>query len=521
MRKPVLFLIILAVCAALACQSSLVSRPEPLDFPTLPFSTEATLAAQQTAAPNPPGVPLPTSTVLSPESGSPPATPTRQPTQPLPALTPPAGYLVYAAQSGDTLPVVAKHFGVFSEEITSPQPLPPDGLIPTGQALVIPDVVDDAPYNLPLLPDSEVVDSATAIGFDVAGFVRQAGGYLSSYSEAVGSETLDGAQIVQRVSDNTSVNPRLILAFLEFRSQWVYSKSPAGLDLQYPLDFRISGSEGLFPQLSIAAKLINLGFYTWLDGSLTELDFPDGDWARPAPRLNAGSMALQYLFARLFTRDTWYAFLYGDNDFPQLYSRMFGDPWQRAARVEPLFPPGLQPPVLELPFAKGEEWRLTSGPHPDWNTGTPAGALDFAPSPQGDKCEVSPKWVRASAPGLVVRSRDGEVLVDLDQDGYEQTGWVSLYLHIATQDRVPVGTVLKLDDPIGHPSCEGGEATGSHVHIARMYNGEWIGAGPALPLVLSGWTAVAGENLYEGTLVKGDQVVTAFPNVTLHNTIVR
>ena len=53
-------------------------------------------------------------------------------------------------------------------------------------------------------------------------------------------------------------------------------------------------------------------------------------------------------------------------------------------------------------------------------------------------------------------------------------------------------------DHIGHPSCEGGRAVGTHLHIARKYNGEWVGAGGALPFVLSGWTTHEGETSTHG-----------------------
>ncbi len=88
--------------------------------------------------------------------------------------------------------------------------------------------------------------------------------------------------------------------------------------------------------------------------------------------------------------------------------------------------------------------------------------------------------------------------MDLDGDGNEETGWVIVYLHIATEGRVPVGTWLAQGDKIGHPSCEGGISTGSHLHIVRKYNGEWVPAdGPCLyhewlargdgPPHLAGW----------------------------------
>jgi LasA protease len=101
------------------------------------------------------------------------------------------------------------------------------------------------------------------------------------------------------------------------------------------------------------------------------------------------------------------------------------------------------------------------------------------------------------------------VLIDLDQDGHEETGWVLFYLHMASDGRVPVDTQVKQGDPIGHPSCEGGFSESSHLHFARKYNGEWIAAGGPLPFLLSGWQAHSSGTDYEGTLTRGGQTRTA------------
>lgn len=130
-------------------------------------------------------------------------------------------------------------------------------------------------------------------------------------------------------------------------------------------------------------------------------------------------------------------------------------------------------------------------------------------------------WITAAAPGLVTRSDNGLVVVDMDGDGSEQTGWVILYLHIATMGRVPVGEWLDQDEQIGHPSCEGGSATGRHVHMARKYNGEWMPADRPAPFVLSGWRAVQGEKNYEGLLIKDGVIVTASTVGSVEAVIVR
>lgn len=350
--------------------------------------------------------------------------------------------------------------------------------------------------------------------------MNQAGGYLSTYHQLVGSERLSGGEIVQHVTDITSVNPRMLLAMLEFRSHWVYS-FPADPDNTYPLEFKVPEYQGLYLELSLAAKLLNMGYYGWREGTLTRLEFTDSHSVRLAPQLNAGSVALQYLLARIYKQDTWKAAAYGKNSFVTLYEKIFGDPWKRAAAVEPLFAPGLAQPPLELPFTAGQAWSFTAGPHPDWNTGTPPGALDFAPITGEPPCSVSRDWVRAAAPGVVIRAEDGAILVDLDGDGHAQTGWVLLYMHIAQKGRVAVGAHLNTNDPIGHPSCEGGNATGTNLHLARRYNGEWISAGDPFPFILSGWTALPGDKDYDGTLVKGNAVVKAHPDGTYGSTIIR
>jgi hypothetical protein len=381
-------------------------------------------------------------------------------------------------------------------------------------------VASATPNPSAVLPDSEVIDSPTALNFSVQDYVTEAGGYLNVYHQVVNGESLSGAQVVERVAETTSTNPRLLLAVIELRSGWV-TGNPTSPDLGYSLGIEVPDYGGLYLQLSLVGKLLNMGYYGWRQGTLSELQFSDGHVARLDPSLNAGSVAVQYLFARLYKQAEWPDRLYGTDGFISNYESLFGDPWVRAAKVEPLYQAGMPFPELELPFAPGERWALTSGPHPDWNTGTPPGALDFAPITGEPACTVSSAWAQASAAGVVVRASGGVVTLDLDGDRSEQTGWVLLYMHIAKKDRVSPGTHLNSGDRIGHPSCEGGDATGSHVHLARKYNGEWVPAGGEWPFILSGWTVNPGAKAYEGSLVKGDQVVTAHPDGSQGSTIIR
>ena len=136
-------------------------------------------------------------------------------------------------------------------------------------------------------------------------------------------------------------------------------------------------------------------------------------------------------------------------------------------------------------------------------------AIDFAPPSVVGGCVPTNEWNTAAAGGVVVRSETGVVVLDLDEDGDERTGWVLFHLHVGSEGRVPVGVNLNAGDKIGHPSCEGGTSTGTHIHSARKYNGEWILADGALGLNFDGWIAHEGNQAYQGTLTRYSDTVTA------------
>jgi LasA protease len=505
--------------AVLACSSiySLASAP-PLPSELEQTQLVSTLISEQTSTPvilptvpfdpNQPGrgtVPVP---IIDPKL-------TAQATE-LPTLDPTTNppYLYYV-QAGDSLRTIAIRFAVKPEEITSPDPIPQTGLINPGQLLIIPKRLTNTSSSTHTIPDSEVVYSPTAADFDVEAFVRQKGGYLSEYSEFLGTTgNTTGAQVIQRVATEFSVNPRLLLSLLEYQAHWVTGQ-PATLAQKYfPMGFVnvkcLDPTKCLYAEMTEVVKDLSLGYYGWRDGTLTSIKFADNTTLRLAPDLNAGSVALQYLFAKMYDNlPEWAGALNPNSGFPALHASMFGSPWLRAQATEPLFPATLTQPVLALPFDPGVVWSYTGGPHAAFGAAGARAALDFSPGGVQPGCYKSDAWVDASATGLVVRAEHNQVVVDLDGDGYEQTGWTILYMHIATDGMVPKGTKVSVGDHLGHPSCEGGTATGVNLHIARKYNGEWILADSAIPFVMSGWQAHAGPVDYEGTMTMGDQVITA------------
>ena len=448
--------------------------------------------------------------ILNPE-GLLSGTQTAGPQEP-PDETPP-GYILYTTQQGDTLPALAARFDAAISDIQADQELPPTGLLTPGLSLWLPDTPEAAlPYETPFFPDSAATYGPSVGDFNAADFGFVAGGFLAGYVEIVNEVEMTGPDILRTVAVETSTNPRLLLALLEYRSGWVFGFPEGAAADPYPLGFGAGADTGLYKELMIAAKLLAQGFYGWRAGTLITLPYLESADYRLAPTLNAGSVALMHLFATFYPQSEWANALFGETGFLNTYTAIFGDPWAGAVLVEPYLLAETYQPDLTLPFSVGENWSLTGGPHITWQTGTPRGAVDFAPIIVEPACAVSVRWATAAAPGLVVRSERGVVALDLDGDGDEGTGWVLIYQHMAEEERAAVGTWLAQDAPLGHPSCEGGRATGTHVHLARKFNGEWVGVGEPLPLVLSGWLAVAGERNYEGFLIKGENVVNASPN---------
>ncbi len=503
MRKAAILLVLTGMLLS-ACGTGLWGTYDP--YLTLTPTSIGTVLIGSDPTPTNYFLPLSTTqaaTVLP----SPTVPPTTVVTPGTPRLT-----IVYYSQSGDSLEAVALHFGVQVSDISSSVNLPTTGLLNPNTPLIIPNRLAQTPTtpSQQIMPDSELVYSPSAQSFDIQGYVSSAGGKLSTLREPMGNDIITGAEGIRRMAYGSSISPRMLLALIQYYTGWVQGQPKPGVDETYPLGYHDPLYPGLYQQLRLIVRELLAGYYGWRDGALTSLTFPDGITLRLAPGLNAGTVALQYMFSKHLNYSDWLQAIDPDTGFPALLTNMFGDPWARALETGPLFPPDLTQPPFTLPFEVGVPWTLTGGPHPAWDQESALAALDFAPPMDAPGCGESTAWVVAVASGQIVRSETGYVVLDLDGDGFEQTGWVVLYLHIATKDRIPAGSRVNAGDRIGHPSCEGGDrVTGTHVHIARKYNGEWVDAGDPLPFVLSGWTAHAGSAWYQGTLTKGDVVITA------------
>jgi LasA protease len=519
-------LLILIALVFAACQSG--KLPDPVSLPEItPTELTRNLEAGSSQAQDEPS-PTIEAAVEMEEAAELPEIRSKQDVSEQPGLP---GFF-YQAQSGDTLQAVARRFNLHPQEIITSQPVRPDKLLKPGEILILPPKHERTSGRPWLIPDSEVVYGPSAKDFSIEDFIYQSGGALSRHQEWLESTGWNtAAQIIERVALENSINPRLLVSILEWECGCVMGESTEYLESGYVLGVEDFRRKSLYGQLSWAGRTLAEGYYGWRVGAVipasgSGLDFKSEEIsAILPPDSNAGSAALVFYFNRLLNarssgsrainQSDWQRGLDIHEGFAALHSRLFGDPWQRDREAGVLLPAELTQPLLFLPFVPGWIWSFTSGPHPAWENSGALSALDFAPATAKSGCETSPTLVLSVADGVVVRSENGVVIQDLDNpdgsraDGYEGSGWVIVYLHISKEGRVQAGTSLRAGDPLGHPSCEGGPATGTHLHIARKYNGEWIAADGPVPFVMEGWTAHNGALPYEGSLTKGDQVVTA------------
>jgi len=414
----------------------------------------------------------------------------------------------YTAQTGDTLPALAKRFNTTVDEIFEANPqIPRDATtMPPGMPMKIPIyflALWASPFQI--IPDHAFVNGPTLIGFNTSAYVESQSGWLKNYRVYASGKWRTGAEMVDFVATNYSVNPRLLLALLEYQGgALTQPEPPVKKNL---LGFTRRYWENPYLQLVIAANTLNNGYYGWRIGSLTEFEGLDSILIRPDPWQNAASVSLQYYFSRIFEGDK-YTQATGAQGLSQTYEDFFGNPWSDSTVI---IPGSLQQPEFQLPFPLDQTWYYTGGPHTGWGTGEPLASVDFAPPSDKSGCFIAEDkyFATAMADGLVVRSSVEGLALDLDKDGDERTGWVIFYLHLATKQRAPLGSDLKAGDLIGYPSCEGGRATGTHVHIGRKYNGEWIVGDSPIPLKMSGWTTHNGFREYLGTLTKNGATSTA------------
>lgn len=429
----------------------------------------------------------------------------------------------YVVQQGDTVASIVRRFDTQKQEFLDANPeLNLDTVFLEFGAIVnIPShgkPKEQRPYLM--VPDSEVVYGPAQIDFDLQAAVAEHDGWLA---RAVGwdgvSYPAPAWQIIEVAALNFSINPRLLLALLEYQSGLLTGTASDPEEEQNPYGIRGWQYDGLENQLIWVAEQLNAGYYGWRSGKLKELRLADGLTWPLNMGLNAGTVAVYNFFAPLYATAE-IEHIGSPEGFSSTYTELFGDPFAYEAL---LIPHDLAQVHLDLPFESGISWNFTGGPHNAWRDSPPWSAIDFAPQLASTGCHETYDWVTSMATGVITRIQDGVVVLNLDSDGYEQTGWTIVYVHIRPDlTKIHVGQSVDAGQRLGHASCDGGlSSTSSHIHLTRKYNGEWIEAGGPLPFKLDGWIVENEHRPYEGKLVRvaDGKVLTACSCVSEENQI--
>ena len=430
---------------------------------------------------------------------------------------------VHVVAAGETLFSIAQQYNTTIDRLVEMNQLTNPDVITVGQSLKVPSGGQLVTPNLILLSDTRFVRGPGS-EFDVAAFVSTQPGLLARTLQPVTHRRADGrselrflsgAEIVELVSLETSVDVRVLLSVLEYRAGWLSNPMPQ--NIEWPLISEEASlgidREGLYKQLSWAANELNRGYYGWKYGGWDAMEFIDGPRIQFDRTLNAATVALHHMLHLNRAPGDWLRDVSPDG-WAAIHNRLFGGTLGFSEPV--LLAP---PPEMTLPYALGETWLLTGGHHGGWGSGSAWAALDFAPPderPTDTLCYTSRFAARAVADGAIARSGDGVVILDIDGDGSERTGWTILYLHLDASSAIESGTKVSAGDLLGYPACEGGFSTATHLHIARRYNGEWIPADcltcsdDRYDFIMSGWQTVgfAGQE-YQGLLQRGTETRTA------------
>ncbi|KPK90310.1 MAG: hypothetical protein AMJ88_16245, partial [Anaerolineae bacterium SM23_ 63] len=232
---------------------------------------------------------------LAPEVG-PTSLPIREP-------HPPGELFEYRAQSGDTLPALAAHFNTSVNEILSANPDLPSTVttIPSGYPLQIPAYyvpLTGSPFHI--LPDSEIIFGPSSVDFDIFEEIESNPGFLKELSDFAYKRQRQAWQVVEVIARNYSLNPRVLLALLEYQTQALSEPLPEANQADYPMGVEQERYKGLFWQLIWVAERLNDGYYGWRMGTLEEIELVDGLLVRPDPWQNAGTLAIHVVFAGIY-----------------------------------------------------------------------------------------------------------------------------------------------------------------------------------------------------------------------------
>jgi LysM repeat protein len=244
--------------------------------------------------------PLPQRTPFFPATREP-GKPMYSPTPDLPKLMPTMRSVeeTYLVKMNDSLNLIARRYGVDMNAIVSANQLANPNYLEIGQVLVIPPPDPDSKGpSFKIIPDSELVYGPSGVGFDPHDLIYSFDSYLSSLENS--------DEVVLQIARDYSVNPRILLAILEYSTGWVTGQN---LELEKPINGQEPEKDawktGLVTVLSRTANSLNWGYYAWKANNLSYYVLSDGSYFPADETINAGTAAVQYWAGTIYGKGNW------------------------------------------------------------------------------------------------------------------------------------------------------------------------------------------------------------------------
>jgi len=345
-----------------------------------------------------------------------------------------------------------------------------------------------------LVADGQFVWGSNVGAFNIEDFLKELNSPLSPYAKSIESW-----------ARYYTINPRVILAVLESNYGFVSNFDPSTTaETAHQLIEKTSADLSLaFYQHMYELGARRKGRAPLLTQEVRSFKFEDGTLAELTWSPSSASYALAALESkgRLLNPRLSAKALGGIGDFETAFGYFFPDtdPLDTSNNLEPdTLPPD---DYFQLPFPLDATWTF-SGVH-SWSGGDlypDRSSLDFS-TPWSNYPDTPYKNTVAAAPGDAVILEPNPAITDIpcwveiDHGG----GWSTHYyhlVHLGASGAVGPKSSNQLIGGIGMETCNGGWASGPHVHFSLFYNGAPY---DLEGLKLSGWTIHAGpsgENTY-------------------------
>ncbi len=390
--------------------------------------------------------------------------------------------------------------------LPAPSPIADSTL--TAKSLSQP-AITSVEWGQPLVSDGQFVWGPNVGDFDITEFLAARASPLLPYSN-----------LIEVNAAYAGLNPRVLLTVLEIRYGFV-SDLPETLD-----------AESLAALIEETSMALHLAFYEHLyqwgsradqtaNQAQPSIALADGASLQVASGTSSGSYALASILGNELPSTQAEPLLSAETQggFGSIFASFFPD-------VDPLDtsndinPPGLPPDDLfQLPFPLDSIWHF-SGLH-SWaggNLGSDRSSIDFLTSwPDFPDFPYKNTVAAAQGSARIRTPYSGRLPCWVEVDHGD--GWMTSYYHLRNIGSTsgPIGLLSRnqLIGAIGTETCNGGFATGAHVHFTLWYNGALFDLDG---VKLSGWTLHEGPrdaDPYTSGYIERDGVtLTPYSTVT-------